>query len=148
MNRFLRHPVTNAVGISAFSLFYGVIFLAFSNRIQSQTGLAENEFWKAWDSFLVCGGHRYTAIILIAVTILVVTLRLIKHKPYDEYHTTILVKCLAVSEVLTLAAIAAFFVVVLIEPNGIISKFTLFIMVNWSTVVLADLIYLVLCGRK
>ena len=148
MNRFFRHPATNAVGISVFTLFYSIIFLAFSDRIQSQTGLAINPFWKTWDDFLTAGGHRYVAFVLIVLTVLVVAFLLIKHKPYDEYHTTILVKCLAISVVLTLAAIAVFFVVVLIDPTGIIRKFTLFITVNWSTVVLADLAYLLLCGRK
>ena len=148
MNRFLRHPATNAVGISVFSLFYSFIFLVFSNRIQSQTGSGTNSFWKLWDSFLIHGGHRYTAFVLVALTVLAAVLLLVKHKPYDEYHTTILVKCLAVSVILTLAAIAVFFVVVLIDPTQIISKFTLFVTVNWATVVLADLIYLALCGRK
>ena len=148
MNRFFRHPATNAVGISMFSLFYSILFLAFSDRIRSQTGSAVKAFWRLWDSFLVHGGHRYTAVVLMILTVLVVVILLLKHKPYDEYHTTILVKCLAVSVILTLAAIAIFFVVVLIDPTQIISKYTLFITINWSTVVLADLIYLLLCRRK
>jgi len=148
MNRFLRHPATNAVGVSAYSLFNSILFLVFSDHIQSQTGLAATSFWKVWDAFLSHGGHRYTALILVALTSVIVTLLIVKHKPYDEYHTAILVKCLAVSAILILAAIAVFFVVVLIDPTQIISKFTLFITVNWATVVLADLIYLILCGRK
>jgi len=148
MNRFFRHPATNAVGVSVFSIFYSVIFLAFSERIQSGTGPASNSFWSVWDKFLDCGGHRYAAFILIALTAVVVVLLLAKHKPYDEYHTTILVKCLAFSVILTLAAIAVFFLVVLIDPTQIISKFTLFITVNWSMVVLADLVYLLVCMRK
>ena len=69
--------------------------------------------------------------ILVALTFVVVVLLMVKHKPYDEYHTNILVKCLAVSVILTLAAIAIFFVIVLIDPTQIISKFPLFITVNW-----------------
>jgi len=148
MNRFLRHPATNAIGLSTFSVFYGVLFWAFSDRIQSQTGTSEHAFWKAWDNFLSCGGHRYIALALLALTVLVVALLLTKHKPYDEYHTAILIQCLAVSVVLALAAIAGFFVLILIDPTQIISKFTLFVTVNWSTVVLADLTYLLLCGRR
>jgi len=144
MNRFFRHPITNAVGISAFSLFYGMIFLAFSEHLQSQAGQEAN----IWDSFLMHGGHRYIAYVLIALTAIVVALLLLKHKPYDEYHTTILIKTLAVSVILALAAIAVFFVIILIDPSQIISKFTLFITINWTTVVLADLIYLILCGKK
>ena len=148
MNRFFRHPAANAAGISIFTIFYSIIFLAHSSRLTSQTGTATHPIWKAWDSFLDIGGHRYTAFVLIALTVLVVVFLFIKHKPYDEYHTAILGKCLAVSCILTLAAIAVFFVVILIDPTQIISKFTLFITINWSTVVIADLIYLLLCGRK
>ena len=148
MNRFFRHPATNAVGLSAFTLFYGIIFLAFSDRIVPIANTSANSFWQCWNFILAHGGHRYVAIVLIALTAIVVTLLLVKHKPYDEYHTDILIKCLAVSVILTLAAIAAFFVIVLIDPAQTVSKFTLFITVNWTTVVFADLIYLLLCGRK
>ena len=148
MNRFLRHPATNAVGISGFSLFYGILFLALSQRVESQTGMATNALWRTWDAFLNVGGHRYLAVLLLGLTALVVILLLTKHKPYDEYHTAILVKCLAIACVLTLAAIAAFFMVILFDSTQIISKFALFAILNWATVVLADLIYLLLCGRK
>jgi hypothetical protein len=148
VNKFFRHPVTNAVGISVFSLFYGVIFIIFSNLIKSQVGISKQPFWQVWDTFLNQNGHQFIAFALLPLTAVVVLLLLMKHKPYDEYHTAILVKCLAVSVILTLAAIAVFFVVVLCDPNGIISKFTLFISVNWATVVIADLIYLLLCGRQ
>jgi len=145
MNRFFRHPLTNAVGISAFSLFYGWIFLAFSDRLQSQTGTASLPIWQVWDSFLNFGGHQYVAIALIALTVVIVVLLLVNHKPYDEYHTAILIKCLAISVILSLAAIAVFFAVVLFDPTQILSKIALFITVNWTSVVFADLIYLFLC---
>jgi len=145
MNRFFRHPATNAVGIGVFTTFYGIIFLTFSDRLKSHIDLSTSPFWKLWDAFLKFDGHRYTAALLIALTLLVVFLLLAKHKPYDEYHTAILIKCLAVSVILSLLAIALFFLIVLIDPVGIISKFTFIITINWSTVVLADLIYLLLC---
>ena len=148
MNRFFRHPLTNAVGIGIFSLFYAVIFFAFSDRLQSQTGAATHAFWKAWDNLLDLGFHRYTAYALLSLTAFIVIFLLIKHKPYDEYHTTRLIKCLAISVIFTLFAIAVFFIVVLLDPSAIISKFTLFITVNWATVVFADMIYLLSCSKK
>ena len=148
MNRFFRHPATNAAGISVFTSFYSVVFLAFPDRIQSQVGIVASPFWQSWDTFLSFGVHRYIAFILITLTAFIVAFLFIKHKPYDEYHTAILIKCLAISVIITLAAIAVFFVVVLYDPSGVIGKFTLFIAINWSTVVPADLIYLLICGRK
>jgi hypothetical protein len=84
---------------------------------------------------------------MIAVTILVVVLLVISRRPYDEYHTAILNNCLLVAVVLTLVAIAVFFVIVLNEPSGIVGKFTLFIAIHWTTVVFANLAYVLLCRR-
>jgi hypothetical protein len=148
MNRFVRYPTLNAAGLGIYSLFYGVLFLAFSDRIQSQAGLSAHPFWIAWDAFLQAGGHRYAAYILLALTVLAAVLLFVRRKPYDEYHTAILMQCLAVSLILTLAAIAALFIAVLTDPAGIVGKLTLFVSVNWTTVVLADLIYIFLCGKK
>lgn len=148
MNRFLRHPLTNAVGVSLFTAFYSVIFLAFSETLKSQIGQSELPFWEFWDKMLSNNILSIVAVVLIVITAFILAILLIKHKPYDEYHTTILIKCLAVSIILALAAIAAFFIAMLLDPVGIISKFALFITVNWSTVVLADLIYLILCRRQ
>jgi len=148
MNKFLRHPATNAVGLCVFSAFYAVMFLGFSDKITGAAGNAVGTFWRGWESFLIAGGHRITAVVLIVITLAVLALLLIKHKPYDEYHTAILIKCLSVSVILTLLAIGVFFFLVLLDPTAFLSKFMLFTTINWSTVILADLVYLLLCRRK
>jgi len=149
MYKLIRHPLSNAVGISVFSLFYTAAFCVFADRIGSQDYFMEaSPFWRAWDSFLYAGGQRAIACVLLLLTVLAVALLLIRHKPYDEYHTAILIKCLVVALLLTLAAIAAFFVVVLLHPTEAIGAVTFFVSLNWATVVLADLVYLILCGRK
>jgi hypothetical protein len=148
MNRFLRRPATNAIGLSAFTAFYGVVFLAFPAALKSQVGQSNLPFWRLWDSFLSHNIQTAVAIALIVITAFIAVFLFAKHKPYDEFHTTILIKCLAVSIILALAAIAAFFVAMLCDPVGIVSKFVLFITVNWSTVVAADLVYLLLCKGR
>ena len=148
MNRFFRHPATNAVGISIFSCFYGIVFFGFSDLVKSQTGQSARPFWRSWDIFLSADGHQFAAVALLTLTAVVVALLLFKHKPYDEYHTSILIKCLTISVLLILAAIGVFFVMVLADPAGIMSKFIFFIMGNWTIVVVADLVYLIICGMK
>ncbi|MDR1563750.1 MAG: hypothetical protein LBS74_02205 [Oscillospiraceae bacterium] len=148
MNRFFRHPLTNAVGLSVFSGFYAVIFLGFSGLIKSQIGCSVHSFWQGWDTLLEGCVHQVIAVVLLILTGLVLALLLIKHKPYDEYHTTILVQCLAIAVILTLAAIAMLFIVVLWEPVGVIGKFAFFALVNWAVVVVADLSYLLICRRQ
>lgn len=155
MKRIIRNPLTNAVGIILFSAFYGLIFIVTSKHAEFEnllhycfTKQKSTNFWKEWSTFLDSGYHAYIAYVMIALTALVVVLLLLRRHPYDEYHTSLLIQCLAVAAVLTLMAIAIFFLMILSDPNGIIEKFTLFIVIHWTTVVLADLIYVLLCRWK
>lgn len=155
MNRLLKNPATNAVCISLFTAFYGLIFIMTSGHSEfesllyySGTKQSVNSFWNDWSNFLAAGHHIYIAYALIAFTLLVVALLILRHHPYDEYHTWLLSQCLSVAIVLTLIAIAIFYLMILSDPNGIIEKFTLFIVIHWTTVVLADLAYVLLCGWK
>lgn len=85
---------------------------------------------------------------MIVLTILIVVLLMIRRHPYDEYHTWLLFQSLAIAAVLTLVAIAIFYVMILCDPRCIVEKFTLFIAIHWITVVLCDLSYVILCRWK
>ena len=148
MNRFFRHPATNAVGLALFSAFYGVIFLGFSPRLLVGTGESQNPFWQAWDGFLLARGHQYLAIVLLILTALAIVILLRHRSVYDEYHTAILLRCLATAIVLALAAIGGFFALILLDPVGIVSKLMLMVSINWASVVLADLVYLLVCRGR
>lgn len=151
MKGLLKNPAVNAVCVSLFTAFYGFIFIFTSKHIEFQNLLyyaraaRTHSFWTGWSAFLALGYHAYVAYAAIGATVAVVLLLLFRSHPYDEYHTDTLLKCLAVATVLTLAAIALFYLMVLSDPNGIVEKFTLFITVHWTTVVLADLVYVLAC---
>lgn len=151
MKYLLKNPLTNALGLTTFSAFYGMIFILtsknrdFGNILYYSQGNSRNPFWQGWGSFLASGHHAYLAYILMALSVIVVLMLLFRRRPYDEYHTEVLIQCLAVSTILTLAAIALFYIAILSDPNGIIEKFTLFIAIHWATVVLADLVYVFIC---
>ena len=148
MKQFLKSPTVNAVCISLFSAFYWLLF-------GLQAGTTDYEwlkyydgnasFWSSWSDLILDGFLMVIANILIGVTILVVVLLIVRRKPYDEYHTSILTNCLVVAAVLTLIAIAVFYWIVLSEPFWIGGKFTLFIVIHWTTVVFANLTYVLLC---
>lgn len=155
MRRILKHPAINAIGISLFTALYGLIFVTTSRNIEfknllyySHTLQTNSPFWKSWSDFLAAGHHVYIAYAMIAVTILVVTLLMLRRHPYDEYHTSFLTQCLAVSTILTLIAIAIFYLLILSNSSGIVEKFTLFIVIHWVTVVLSDLVYVIWCRWK
>jgi len=151
MKRILRSPAVNAVCISLFTAFYALVFFISSKNPGFENGLYDNEiayFWSAWSSFLASGNHLYIACVLIVVTVLIIILLIMRRRPYDEYQTSILTHCLVVASVLTLVAIALFYLMILNEPGDIIGKFTLFIVIHWTTVVFADLVYVLSCRRR
>ena len=150
MKKLLSSPRVNAFCISLFTAFYGLIFIFTSGHsefsdILYYTRADYNDFWKRFSDFLASGQQSYFAYAVIAITILVAALLVLRKKPYDEYHVSLLVSCLAVAVVLTLIAIGIFYLMILSNPNGIVEKFTLFIMIHWITVVLADLCFVFLC---
>ncbi len=151
MKHLLKNPVVNALGLSIFTAFYGFIFIFTSGHIEFNSLLyynraaADQYFWTAWSGFLASGSHAYIAYGLIAISILVVMMLLLRRHPYDEYHADVLIQCLAIATILTLAAIAVLYLMILSDANGIIEKFTLFIVIHWTTVVLADLGYVLVC---
>jgi len=155
MKNILKRPLTNGICIGVFSIFYTLLFFITSNYMDfnsilyyTKLGEHTDSFWFFWSDFLAKGHQKYIAITLVVVTLLVIILLVTSRSSYDEYHIFKLMNCLAVAVVLTLAAIALFCVAVLSEPIGIVEKFMLFIVIHWVTVVLADLIYVVLCRRN
>lgn len=151
MNRLLRNPITNAVCISAFTAFYSLIFIITSGHVELRGLLYYNRephiastFWEAWSGFLAAGYQQYIAYVLIAITLLVVVLLLLR-RSYDEYHVQILTQCFVIALALTMIAIALFFLLIISDSNGIVEKFTMFITIHWVTVVLADLSYILIC---
>lgn len=148
MKRLLKSPANNAICISIFTAFYTIVFFMTTKNIEFEDSLVykgTDSFWSAWSGFLASGYHLYIAITLAAVTMLIVFLLIKRRQPYDEYHTSILTNCLVVATILTLVAIAIFYLMILNEPTGIIEKFTLFIVIHWTTVVFANLAYVLLC---
>lgn len=147
MKRILKSPTANAICIGIFTAFYASVFFMTSGSMNFENNLHSNvsPLWSWWRDFLAAGHQVYIAGALIAVTILVVVLLMIRRQPYDEYHTSILTNCLVAAAVLTLAAIAIFYLIILDDPSEIIGKFTLFIVIHWTTVVFSNLTYVLLC---
>ncbi len=155
MNHILRHPAVNAAGISLFTIFYAIVFFAtagspnFIKLLYFTSAPGESAtFWKTWSNFLANGGHVWIAWAMIAFSALVLFILALRRHPYDEYHTVLLMNCLVVATVMTLLAIAVFFLLILCDPTGIVEKFMLFIVIHWVTVVLANLVYLLICRSK
>jgi len=152
MKRVLKYPVFNAACLSLFTAFYATLFFATGRSIVFKSKLvfwnpemAASPFWLGFSRFLSAGHHMYIAGALLLLTVVVAALLVTRPRPYDEYHISILTQCLVVSIILTLMAIAVFYVTVLLAPEAIVEKFTLFIIIHWTTVILADMVFVLIC---
>jgi hypothetical protein len=152
MKSLLKHPAFNAICISLFSAFYGLIFIGTAAHYEYKDTLYYLKdsvnaagFWSWWAHFLERGGHGLIGIALIIATVVLVVLLLTRRRSFDEYHIAILTECLVVSIILMCLAIAIFFLAVLSVPNGIVEKFTLFIVIHWVTVVCANFVFVLKC---
>lgn len=155
MKRLIRSPIFNAACISLFTFFYASIFIITSDHLEFNRTLYyggnpnhAQTFMTGWSAFLASGRHIYIAAALAVITVLVVLLLVLRRRPYDEYHAAILLNCLVAAVILTLIAIGIFYLLILSEPSGIVEKFTLFIVVHWTTIVLSDLVFVLMCSRR
>ena len=85
---------------------------------------------------------------MIGLTVIIIAMLLMRRRKYDEYHAAILANWLIAALVLTMIAIAVFYLTILIDPTAIGEKFGLFIDAHWVTVVLSDFAYVLLCRRR
>ncbi|MCL1913717.1 MAG: hypothetical protein FWG10_07560 [Eubacteriaceae bacterium] len=148
MKRNLKSTTFNALCISLLSAFYASIFILYINSLKvGWIGSYEGDslFWTVWNNFLASGNHQPLAAFVAAMSVVVVALLLGRTKRHDEYHALILTYCLAVAAILTVIAIAVFYMVILCEPSWFIRKFTLFVLVHWITVVVSNLAYVLIC---
>ncbi len=151
MIKFLKRPATNIVFISLFTAFYTTIFFFISqNKLNYFHHIDQitNPALKKWGEFLASGNQMNIAYALIILTVLVVIIIVSRRRPYDEYHVAMLSNCLAVAIVITIIAIAVLFLLILNNPTAIVEKFILFATLHWGTVVIADLFFVILCGKK
>ena len=154
MNRILKYRATNGICLSVVSAFYALVFILTSGNaefialLQYDAGPdADGSFLGWWSGFLAAGHQVYIACALLALTALVIVLLALRRRPYDEYHMARLMHCLIVALVLTMLAIAIFFLLILSDTSCIVEKFMFFITAHWGTVVLADLVYVLLYRR-
>jgi len=151
MKKLIKSPVINAICICLFTAFYWILFRPQSGAVNSEWiefYYGNSSLWSLWSRLIHNGLLEIIANILLGVTILIIILLVLRRRSYDEYHTEKLTHCLVIAIVLTLIAIAVFYLVMLSEPLWITGKFTLFIVVHWATVVFSNLVYVLLCWRR
>ena len=161
MKRIIKSPSVNAVCLGLLTAFYSIIFIATSGNSDFIKALyysrlsaledfliVDRYFWLNWSKFLADGQQKYIAFALIAITAAVIIMLLLRRRPLDEYHVDRLLFCLIAALVITIIAIAMFYLSFFFASHTIVENFTLFIAVHWAAVVLSDFVFVILCNRN
>ena len=98
-----------------------------------------------WGEFLYNGHQKYIGMAMIALTVLIIVLLILRKKSYDEYHVEILSKSFLIAGFITICLVAIFFLLILSEPIAIVEKITLFVILHWMSMLVADLIFIITC---
>lgn len=85
---------------------------------------------------------------MIALTVLIIILLVLRKNLYDEYHVEILSKCFLAAGLITICLVAILFLLILSEPIAIVEKITLFVILHWMSILVADLTFIITCRAK
>ncbi len=153
--KLLRYPLVNGVFVSIFSAFYAFILIITSNHTEFQSILyykiakaTNSNNLSAWGEFLYNGHQKYIGMAMIALTVLIIVLLVLRKRSYDEYHVEILSKSFLLAGFITICLVAIFFLLILSEPIAIVEKITLFVILHWMSMLVADLIFIIVCRAK
>lgn len=151
----LRYPFVNGAFVSIFSTFYAFILIITSNHVEFQSILyytkakaANSNNLSTWGEFLYNGHQKYIGMAMLALTVLIIVLLVLRKRSYDEYHVEILSKSFLIAGFITICLVAIFFFLILSEPIAIVEKITLFVILHWMSILVADLIFIIVCRAK
>lgn len=144
--RILKYPKINALLISIISTVYALLFIATSGHIEftrqfSHPATLNSGFWNSWSSFVRGGSMKYIGYIIIALTVGIIILTILKKRTYDEYQINILAKGFIAAGIITVLMLPFILVLVLSDKNYAIETLFLFMAVQWIAVLVVDLIY-------
>lgn len=146
--RFFRKPLINAAIISIISIFYALIFILVSGhmefeRILNHADTLNSSFWNTWSAFLEQGNMKYIGYVYIALAVVIVILSVIRKGNYDEYQIGILEKGFIVMGAAMVIAFPIALILVLSDPLYSIETLMFLVVIHWSVVLIADLIYVI-----
>ena len=142
----IRNPKINAAIVLVITMFYSLVFVLTSGhlefeRILCHANTLNSSLWNFWSEFLIRGHLKYIGYVFIALAFAIVILSLIRGKGYDEYQTSILQKGLVSAGVILLCLFPLTLLLILSEPNYAIEAITMLVVVHWSAVLIAELVY-------
>lgn len=146
--KILRKPQTNAIIISVISIFYALVFILTSghlefDRILNHADTLNNTFWNEWSVFLKQGNMKYIGYAYIVLALAIVIILLIRKRDYDEYQTGILEKGVIAMGTVMVFLFPIALLLILSDLLYSIETLMFLVVAHWSTVLIADLIYVI-----
>ena len=150
--KIMRNPKVNAAMILIITALYSLVFIVTSGHIEFERMLnhastLNNAFWNAWSAFLMRDSLKYIGYAYLVLAVAIVILSLIRKQNYDEYQIGILEKGFIVSGIVMVCLFPTALYLVFSDPNYAIEALTLLVVVHWSTVLIADLAYVIKWGK-
>lgn len=147
--KLLKHSIMNAVFIGFMSVIYSFLFIFTSNHIEflrllSKSKTLQSGFLNGWSAFIGAGNMKYIGYIIIGLTLTILLLMFFKRvKNYDEYQISILSRSLIVAGILSIIVLPIIMVMLLSDPNYTVETIFLCVVVQWFSVLISDLIYVI-----
>lgn len=151
--KIMRKPQTNAAIIIIVSAFYAVVFILTSGHLEfermlNHSNTLNSSFWNTWSIFMKQGNMKYVGYVYIILAMVIAILSLIRKRDYDEYQTGILEKGLLVAGIVIALLFPLALLLVLSDPNYSIEVLMFLVVVHWSAVLVADLLYVIKWGKS
>ncbi len=154
--KLLRKPILNVVVVFMISTFYGLVFHVtamnpeFTGMLGYDPAMGKgtltSPFWNGWSVFLREGHHRFIGYVFLVLAVMIAILSVIRRREYDEYQIGYLEKGLIVSGFCMLFLIPLWFLLILGDPCYIVEYAMLVVVVHWTVLLFADLVFLLTRG--
>jgi heme exporter protein D len=145
----LKHPAVNIFFISIMSAIYSFIFIFTAGHMEFNSMLSHgrtlnSDFWNGWSDFLKTGNMKFIGYLIIGLTVVIIIFILVKRtKQYDEYQVSILAKSLFVAGFLSIIMVPFLMIMLLSDPNYSTETIFLFATIQWVSVLISYLIFVV-----
>lgn len=149
MTTFFKNPFTNIIFIILMSAVYSFIFIFTSDHTEFLGLLSNNQtlnssFWNEWSDFIKAGNMKFIGYFIIGLTVIILLFTGIKRtKNYDEYQVSILNRCLIIVGFISILMVPVIMVLLLSDPNYAIETILLFASIQWVSVIVLYLIYVI-----
>lgn len=150
--KIMRKPFVNAGIILIVSDFYAFLFVLTSGHIEFERILnhavtSSSPFWNVWSDFLKQGNMKYIGYIYIILAAVIAILSFIRKRDYDEYQISILEKGFIAMGATMVLLFPIALICVLSDHLYSIETLMFLVVIHWSVVLIADLIYVIIWNK-